>query len=135
MAWFMLLKPRKSPMSNPTTKPRKLDLKATEQRLLKIIKAGEEARAIQTWEQRFDDMWMEKQHPGNGSAVDADELKSFIREELKAERSKVIDDVRNLLDEFNDIPDDALGFELRVRRPVELMSRLEKLKALEESTL
>lgn len=59
----------KKPMSNPTTEPK------------------------QTMEQRFDDMWMEKQRPCNGCAVDAYDILSFIREEIKAERERMIDDL------------------------------------------
>lgn len=80
---------------------RKLDVQATEQRLLKIIEAGEEARG-KTWEARFDqkyplggEIWVLERH--------RDELKSFIRTELatahsegeRSERERIIKMLQN----------------------------------------
>lgn len=84
---FMWLKEKLTPPN-----PRKLDLQATEQRLLKIIEAGEEARGetppTQTWEARFKKQFaMPKKLFGGRylkQATAVKDIESFIRQELKA---------------------------------------------------
>lgn len=53
----------------------------------------------------------------------SESLKFFIRQREK----ELLDEVTDLLDEFNEMDDNAIQYEVRVRKPVEFFTKLRKL--------
>ncbi len=92
--------------------------------------------------QTMPEEWITKHDMRGPWALDGN--KEYIRKQLNEkiqiivalaksqERAKTIKGMqlafRNLLDKYNDIAPDALGFELRVRRPVAMLEELGKLE-------
>lgn len=71
--------------------------------------------------------------------IDSDEQDGqFMREKIEdaisqavaQAREEVIEDVRNLLDEYNEMDDNAMQFELRIRKPIEFAKALQSLSAI-----
>ena len=56
---------------------------------------------------------------------------AFITNALNQQRVKLIEEFKDLMDEYNDMDDNAIQFELRIRQP-KLNEFLTKLKKLEE---
>lgn len=93
-----------------------------------MTKNKEIEKVRKEYEEFCEDLLFEPDNYSDYEKSDEYKIWLWIEEQLLKQREELVGEFKNLLDEFNEMDDDQIPFEIRIKRPIQFVEAINKLK-------